>query len=102
MSLVAEAKATIQKQAKLAVKNTSVLRLRPIPKKASAITNCMLKNHFLLVHFKSTKGLQSGFKTQGKYNQLVYNPISALPKPNCLYIITERVTTITYGNPWVK
>jgi hypothetical protein len=44
---------------------------RPTIKKAIEISNCMLKNHFLLVEYKSIKGLHNGFITQGRYKRLV-------------------------------
>ena len=33
---------------------------------ATAITNCIAKNHFLFVEYKSIKGLHNGFITQGR------------------------------------
>ena len=102
MSLVAEAKAAIQKQAKVVMKKILVGKVRPTPKSAMEINSCMTKNQLRLVLFKSTNGLQSGFKTHGRYSQLVYNPMSALLMPSFLYIMTDTVTTITYGSPCVK
>ena len=66
MSFVAEAKAAIQKQARVAVRKMSVRTLNPTPKRARAISNCIHKNHRLLVPFKSTQGLQRGLRTQGR------------------------------------
>jgi hypothetical protein len=62
----------------------------------------METTHHRLVLSKSTNGLQNGFITQGKYNQLVYKAISVLEIPNRLYIITDMVMTATYGKPCAK
>ena len=66
------------------------------------MNNCMLKNQFRLVPCKSIKGLHKGFITQGKYNKLVYKPMSSLLIPRFLYIKTETEMMITYGKPEAK
>ena len=71
MSLVADAKAAIQKQANEDMKNMFVGKVNPTPKSATAINSCIAKNHFRFVLFKSTNGLHNGFKTHGKYKILV-------------------------------
>ena len=70
--------------------------------KAIEINNCMLKNQFRLVPCKSINGLHKGFMTQGKYNKLVYNPMSSLLTPRFLYIKTETEMMMTYGKPEAK
>jgi hypothetical protein len=66
-------------------------------KKASEMSNCMLKTIFL-VEYKSINGLHKGLITQGKYNKLVYIPISSLI-PKFLYIRTDTEIMIAYGKP---
>ena len=76
--------------------------MKPTIKKAIEMSNCIDKNHFLLVPYKSINGLHNGFITQGKYNKLVYKPISSLLIPRFLYINTETDIIITYGKPEAK
>lgn len=74
----------------------------PTIRNAREISSCMAKNHFLLVACKSMKGLHSGLITQGKYNKLVYIPISSLLIPKFLYIKTDTEMIMAYGKPEAK
>jgi hypothetical protein len=93
MSFVADAKATIQKHAKLVTKKMFVGNVNPMAKSATEAKSCIPKNQLRLVLFISTNGLHKGLITHGKYNKLVYSPKSELLKPSLLYIITDTVTT---------
>ncbi len=58
--------------------------------------------HHRFVLIISTKGLQKGFITQGRYSRLVYNDIVSFGTPIFANIITEILLTIKYGIPSAK
>ena len=68
---------------------------RATPPSAAPITNCMKMIHHRFVLKRSTTGLQRGFMTHGKYNQLVYNAMSVLEMPSLLNMITATVMATT-------
>ena len=107
MSCVAEAKADIQNSTSVAENSDTSLPVVRGSEKASAAkrphrSNCMAVTHQRLVLRMSTKGLQKGLMSQGRYSRLVYRAISAFPIPIRLNRITEMLLITKYGIPSAK
>jgi hypothetical protein len=69
---------------------------------AADIRICIETIHHLLLFIISTKGLQRGFTTQGRYNMLVKRASSPFGIPIFLNITTEMLFTTKYGMPSAK
>ena len=98
MSWVDEAKAVIQKQTMVRLNiltSEPVLEGREKARRAKSrdIAICITTIHHLFVFSTSTKGLQSGLISQGRYRRLVHRAMSALPIPRRLNMITEMLFT---------
>ena len=69
---------------------------------ATDISACMVMIHHLLLLIMSTKGLQRGFTTHGRYNRLVYRASIPLGMPIFLNMTTDILLTMKYGIPSAK
>ena len=71
MSCVAELKASSHRQASEYCQKLLVGRVSATPARPAPMSNCMAMIHRRLVLRMSTRGLQNGLMTQGRYSQLV-------------------------------
>ena len=69
-------------------------RARAAPIKVALTSTCMARTHHRLVLIISTKGLQKGLITHGRYRILVYAAISGFDMPIFLNMIVEIVFTM--------
>ena len=93
MSWVEELKAMSQKKARVYRKALLVGIVSATPAKLTPIINWVIIIQNLFDLKISTKGLQKGFITQGKYSQLVKSAISVFEISSFLYKIVETIMT---------
>ena len=70
--------------------------------RAKHIRISMATTHHLFVLMISTKGLQNGLITHGRYSHPVYRAMSALLMPSLLNIVTDMTFTAKYGSASAK
>ena len=113
MSWVAEANAVIQKRMRVKENSEGALpaaicsgespgRENATRKNTALIRICITTVHQRLVLTRSTKGLQKGLITQGRYRSEVYHAMLPLSIPIFLNMMTDMVLTIKYGRPSAK
>ena len=114
MSCVADAKAVIQNSTRVIENSdtwvlpaaiTSGLgfgRVSAVNAKATDMSTCIRITHQRFVRIMSTKGLQRGLITHGRYSKLVYIAMSPLDIPIFVNMMTDILFTIKYGIPSAK
>ena len=102
MSCEAEANPVMTNRMSIHVKVEEAGSIAARAPTATAISSCIVTIHQRLLLKMSTKGLQSGFTSQGRPIRLVSRASRALSMPKSLRITTEIVFTIKYGRPSAK